>query len=153
MILIFYQHFRLHRCQSFSMHQLDSFIFFCAVSTFKESFQIPLESTSSRPYFQFFLRSSIVQNIVSDSVRMHRLAFLISNFLSSSDSQNIVSNSVKIHRLASSISTFSQQFHHPKKNSVGGRGPQPRSLSYFELTNLPTLRPWSQTLQVCTQDG
>ena len=48
-ILTCYQHFQLqkHLCNSVSMHQLVSLISKnCAVSTFKESFQIPLESTS-----------------------------------------------------------------------------------------------------------
>ena len=59
-ILTCYQHFQLqkHLCNSVSMHQLVSLISKnCAVSTFKESFQIPLESTSQRPYFQKFLSS------------------------------------------------------------------------------------------------
>ena len=45
---------------------------------------------------------------------MHRLASLISTFPSSSTSQNNVSTSLKMYRLASLISIFSQQCQLPK---------------------------------------
>ena len=55
-----------------------------AFPTSKTSFQIASEGTVYPPWFQFFLRSSNFQNIVSNSVRRHRLDNLISNWITNS---------------------------------------------------------------------
>ena len=51
-----------------------------AIPTSKTSFHIAAECTIKRPRFENFLSSFNFQNIVSNSVRMHRLASLILDF-------------------------------------------------------------------------
>ena len=54
------------------------FNIFSTVTSSIKLFQIPLECTSYRPYFQRFLSSSNFQYIALNSVRLHSLASLIS---------------------------------------------------------------------------
>ena len=55
-----------------------------------------------------------------------------------------------MHRLASLISKFSQQFQLLGKRNSGG--PQPPTIFLFGVNFiLPTIQPWSQTLQRCSQ--
>ena len=79
------------------------------------------------------------------------------NIFRSSNFQNIASNSVRMHRLASLISIFSQQFQLflKKKFRWGGGGDsQPPTIFLFRVNFiLPTIRPWSHTLQGCSKDG
>ena len=56
------------------------FKMFSAIPTSKTSFHIAAECTIKRPRFENFLSSFNFQNIVSNSVRMHRLASLILDF-------------------------------------------------------------------------
>ena len=86
------------------------------------------------------------------------LSYLVfKNIFRSSNFQNIASNSVRMHRLASLISIFSQQFQLflKKKFRWGGGGDsQPPTIFLFRVNFiLPTIRLWSHTLQGCSKDG
>ena len=106
------------------------FKLFSAVPTSTRSFQFATECTIKQSYFQKFLRSPNIQNITSNSVRMRRLAFLILK--------------------------FSQHFPPPPKGKInsGWVGAQPPIIFLLRVNFiLPTLRPWSNTLQWCSQEA